>query len=276
MLKAHKPDRCTIICWAFAVLAGLLALWGVAGDVMFFGALLLGAAIAAFLGLAVTRIFCRGESETVMDTRPEPGTPDTETQQAVAQQAVAQQAVASTAGMAAVASSPATQASLAFQSGRTDKNPSETTGDKGKTAKDKDTELASPAEKGGAQATKGAKPAEKGGSSTSKDAKLKQAKPAIDGGTRPKAMEAPGKGDADDLKEIKGVGPKLEQLCHELGIYKFSQIAGWGADEVAWMDTNLKGFRGRVSRDNWPEQAKILSAGGETEFSKRAHDGDVY
>ena len=37
-----------------------------------------------------------------------------------------------------------------------------------------------------------------------------------------------------------------------------------------------KGFKGRVSRDDWVEQAKILAAGGETEFSKRVEDGDVY
>ena len=42
------------------------------------------------------------------------------------------------------------------------------------------------------------------------------------------------------------------------------------------MDENLKGFRGRVSRDDWIGQARILAAGGETEFSKRVEDGEVY
>jgi len=82
--------------------------------------------------------------------------------------------------------------------------------------------------------------------------------------TQPEALAAPRDGGPDDLKEIKGVGPKLETLCHELGIYHFDQIAGWGPDEVAWMDENLKGFKGRVTRDNWIEQAKTLAAGGET------------
>ncbi|EPX80461.1 NADH-ubiquinone oxidoreductase chain E [Salipiger mucosus] len=84
-------------------------------------------------------------------------------------------------------------------------------------------------------------------------------------GTRPTALEAPRGGSADDLKQIKGVGPRLEELLHELGIYHFDQIAGWSADEVAWMDSNLKGFRGRVSRDDWVGQAKSLASGGAQE-----------
>jgi NADH-quinone oxidoreductase subunit E len=88
--------------------------------------------------------------------------------------------------------------------------------------------------------------------------------------TKPKALKAARKGGADDLKFIKGVGPKLEQLLHELGFFHYDQIAGWTADEVAWVDENLKGFKGRVSRDNWVEQAKVLAVGGSTEFSKRA------
>lgn len=77
---------------------------------------------------------------------------------------------------------------------------------------------------------------------------------------RPAALTGPRDDKADDLKEIKGIGPKLEVLCHDLGIWHFDQIAGWGADEVAWMDENLTGFRGRVSRDDWVAQAKMLAA----------------
>ena len=97
-----------------------------------------------------------------------------------------------------------------------------------------------------------------------------------DEGTRPEKLSGPRGGKADDLKQIKGVGPKLQQQLNEMGFYHFDQIAGWSADEVAWVDANLKGFKGRVSRDNWIEQAKTLAAGGTTEFSKRVKDGDVY
>lgn len=80
----------------------------------------------------------------------------------------------------------------------------------------------------------------------------------------------------DDLKMIKGVGPKLESLLHSMGVFHFDQIAGWTAAEVAWVDENLQGFRGRVSRDGWIDQAKTLADGGQTEFSSRVKKGDVY
>ncbi len=78
--------------------------------------------------------------------------------------------------------------------------------------------------------------------------------------SRPPAMDAPREGGADDLKRISGVGPKIEESLHEMGIYHFDQIAGWNAEQVAWVDEALTGFRGRASRDNWVEQAKALSA----------------
>lgn len=97
-----------------------------------------------------------------------------------------------------------------------------------------------------------------------------------EGGVRPAGLDEPRGGAADNLKMIKGIGPKLEQLCNSMGFWHFDQVAAWSADEVAWVDGNLKGFKGRVSRDNWVKQAKILAEGGETEFSKRVEDGDVY
>lgn len=97
-----------------------------------------------------------------------------------------------------------------------------------------------------------------------------------DEGEKPTTLEAARDGQPDDLKQIKGIGPKLEKLCNALGFYHFDQIAAWTDQEVAWVDANLEGFKGRVSRDEWVAQAKLLAAGGETEFSKRVEDGDVY
>ena len=68
-------------------------------------------------------------------------------------------------------------------------------------------------------------------------------------------------GKADDLKLVKGIGPKLEILCNSLGFYHFDQIANWTAAEIAWVDENLEGFKGRVSRDQWVIQARDLAAG---------------
>ena len=99
---------------------------------------------------------------------------------------------------------------------------------------------------------------------------------AVEDAVRPEALSGARDGGADDLKMIKGVGPKLEIMLNELGFYHFDQIAGWSAAEVAWVNDNLAGFKGRVSRDNWVEQARKLASGQETEFSKRVSDGDVY
>jgi len=94
-------------------------------------------------------------------------------------------------------------------------------------------------------------------------------------GTRPEALSAARGGKADDLKQIKGVGLKMEKLCNSLGFYHFDQIAGWNKSEIAWVDANLEGFKGRVTRDDWVAQAKILAKGGKTEFSKKVSKGDV-
>ncbi|MCR9107605.1 NADH-quinone oxidoreductase subunit E [Marivita sp. XM-24bin2] len=94
-------------------------------------------------------------------------------------------------------------------------------------------------------------------------------------GLKPATLDAPKDGKGDDLKRIKGIGPKLAALCNRLGFYHFDQIASWTDEEVAWVDENLEGFKGRVSRDNWVEQAKTLASGGETEFSARVNKGDV-
>jgi NADH-quinone oxidoreductase subunit E len=104
----------------------------------------------------------------------------------------------------------------------------------------------------------------------------KAAPAAAQGQSRPKALKAARKGKPDDLKKIKGIGPKLEALCQTLGFYHFDQIAAWTATEVAWVDDNLEGFKGRVTRDGWVAQAKILAEGGETEFSTRVEKGEVY
>jgi NADH-quinone oxidoreductase subunit E len=91
---------------------------------------------------------------------------------------------------------------------------------------------------------------------------------------QPQGLQAPREGTGDDLKRIKGVGPKLEALLQSLGIYHFDQIAGWGPAELAWIDGNLEGFHGRASRDDWVGQSKILADGGETEHSRQVDRGE--
>ncbi|MFN5995727.1 MAG: NADH-quinone oxidoreductase subunit NuoE [Paracoccaceae bacterium] len=92
-------------------------------------------------------------------------------------------------------------------------------------------------------------------------------------GKKPKALKAARKGKPDDLKLILGIGPKLELLCHSLGFFHFDQIAEWTGAEIAWVDDNLEGFKGRVTRDKWVVQAKILAAGGSVEEAEAAARG---
>jgi len=97
-----------------------------------------------------------------------------------------------------------------------------------------------------------------------------------EGGEGPELLSAPRGGKADDLKQIKGVGPKLEKMLNEMGIWHFDQIASWTDAEIDWVDARLEGFKGRIRRDNWVAQAAELARGGETEFSARVKKGEVY
>ena len=113
-----------------------------------------------------------------------------------------------------------------------------------------------------AAAAPAAKPAPKkapaSAPATSSDAD-KIAEAATDG-TRPgNLLDAPRDGQPDDLKKITGVGPKLESLLHENGVFHFDQIAAWGEAEVAYMDDRLS-FKGRIARDNWIDQATQFAA----------------
>ncbi|NJR13389.1 MAG: hypothetical protein HC779_02895 [Phyllobacteriaceae bacterium] len=83
---------------------------------------------------------------------------------------------------------------------------------------------------------------------------------------KPSAIAKPA--EADDLKLISGVGPRIEGVLHSLGIYTFAQIAEWQAPEIAWVDDYLN-FRGRVARDNWIAQAGALADGGLEEYQRR-------
>ena len=76
---------------------------------------------------------------------------------------------------------------------------------------------------------------------------------------RPPGFPVARGGFPDDLTQIRGIGPSLQDLCNDLGIFHFDQIAKWSPAEVAWVDENLDGFKGRATRDNWVEQAAKLA-----------------
>ncbi len=107
-----------------------------------------------------------------------------------------------------------------------------------------------------------------------KETKKSVPKPAVATGVAkaPKKLKAAKGGKADDLQRISGVGPKLEKTLHSLGFFHFSQIAEWTPDEVQWVDENLR-FKGRIDREEWIPQAKLLAAGDESKFAKNYGTG---
>ena len=75
----------------------------------------------------------------------------------------------------------------------------------------------------------------------------------------PQVEEAPtSASDKDDLKLIKGVGPKIEGMLNDLGIFKFSQIAAWSKSDIEEISSKLGSFKDRITRDDWVKKARKL------------------
>ncbi len=92
---------------------------------------------------------------------------------------------------------------------------------------------------------------------TAKPTATHKAKPE----SQPELLKKPRTGKGDDLKLIWGVGPKLEKMLNEMGVWHFDQIAAWGKSELNWVDDRLEGFKGRASRDEWVKQSRKLAKG---------------
>ncbi|PLP58154.1 peptide ABC transporter ATP-binding protein [Mesorhizobium loti] len=82
---------------------------------------------------------------------------------------------------------------------------------------------------------------------------------------RPAGMARPA--EPDDLKLIVGIGPQIEIVLNDFGVYRFAQIAGWSETEREWIDKRLM-LLGRSERDEWIKQAKALADGGEEEYMR--------
>jgi predicted flap endonuclease-1-like 5' DNA nuclease/uncharacterized membrane protein YeaQ/YmgE (transglycosylase-associated protein family) len=92
--------------------------------------------------------------------------------------------------------------------------------------------------------------------------------------SKPVGIDGPLDGKADDLKLIKGIGVKNEKVCNDLGIYHFAQIADWSPEEAVWIGHHMA-FPGRVEREHWIGQAKLLASGGDTEHSTGVKAGTI-
>ena len=60
----------------------------------------------------------------------------------------------------------------------------------------------------------------------------------------------------------------LEKRLNALGVSTYEDIANWTRGDIDRISQSLE-FKGRIERENWVEQARILAAGGETDFSRR-------
>jgi len=80
---------------------------------------------------------------------------------------------------------------------------------------------------------------------------------------------APAPAGSDELLRIKGLGPKLADQLRTLGITSLAQIAAWDDVEIDRVDAQLGRFQGRIRRDNWVEQARLLISGDVPAYEER-------
>ncbi|HEV2502790.1 MAG TPA: proton-conducting membrane transporter [Mesorhizobium sp.] len=101
-------------------------------------------------------------------------------------------------------------------------------------------------------------------------AKAPAAKPAAAKAPAAKAPAAkPAKSSAgDDLRRLIGIGPVNQRRLKEHGITTYAQIAGWTAADIQRVEEYLQ-FDGRIERERWVQQAKLLAAGDEKEFARQ-------
>ena len=279
MTQANAGKDCALNMWAVAAIAGLvLVIVMLSVGRSFMASLFTGVIAAGLFGVILTWLFCRPEE------RARAATAHTDDPQDVVTQATAP--VAAPEAAPATAPEPPAPAPTPEPSAATEPSPEPAPA--APSAPDPAPAPAPAHTVGASDVVTPSKPlageaelaGRKGSWSYQPDATAPTAKPepapVQAGGTRPAALQGARDGTPDDLKKIKGVGPKLETLLNTLGFYHFDQIAAWTADEVAWVDQNLTGFKGRVSRDGWVDQAATLAQGGATAFSQKVDKGDVY
>ncbi len=65
----------------------------------------------------------------------------------------------------------------------------------------------------------------------------------------------------NDLKQIEGIGPKIEQLLNDHGIWTFAQLANTSVDRLrAILEAGGPNFR-LADPTTWPEQARLAAEG---------------
>ncbi|EDZ43167.1 NADH:ubiquinone oxidoreductase 41 kd complex i subunit [Rhodobacteraceae bacterium HTCC2083] len=295
MSDLKKKSSCQVGCWAMAAAAGVLTfiMLSTIGDYSFLPAVVLGILIFGLLGLLFNWLFCAplpaarektdlsaasadaASTSTSASSASNAGaatvTRDSAAADKAAVEAKAQAAADKKAKVAADKKAKAAADKKASdKKTKADEKAAKTKADADQKAADKKAKAAK------TKAYKTAAAKAEADAKAGEDFDGDDVREAADEGTKPATLAAAREGGADDLKRIKGIGPKLEKLCNTMGFFHFDQIAAWTPDEMAWVNANLEGFKGRATRDKWIDQAKLLAAGKETEFSKRVDKGSVY
>ncbi len=259
-------NACSLICWVLAAIAAAFIGSKLAQGMGMIVAVLIGLIIFLLLGWALRKLFCNKAAETSVMAAPAT--------------TGASASVASTAPTAPVATAkPKAAAPKSTATAKAKVSAKPAAAKKTVTVKTVATTTKKPA----AKAPAAKKPAAKTSKATT--AKTAAKKPATKNAAAPKvaakkpaAKKAAAKKtpvlytkrptEVDDLKLISGVGPVFEKSCNDAGVYQFAQIANWKKADIQAVDAKLS-VKGRIERDEWVKQAKILAKGGETAFSKK-------
>ncbi len=82
------------------------------------------------------------------------------------------------------------------------------------------------------------------------------------------AVSSPTAAADQPLTMLKGLGPKAATRLAELGIASVDQLAALSPERISAIDAEMGNFTGRIARDRWVEQARLLAAGDLTGFEK--------
>ncbi|MCF6125654.1 ATP-binding cassette domain-containing protein [Mesorhizobium sp. M7A.F.Ca.CA.001.07.2.1] len=123
-------------------------------------------------------------------------------------------------------------------------------------------------------APKAASKAATGAAATSTASAKPAAKAPAKAGEISNRLAAPRGGKADNLTRIKGIGTVNEKKLNDHGIFHFDQIGAWKKADVEAAEAYLA-FDGRIAREEWVKQARLLGQGKDTEFSRRVDAGKV-
>jgi len=94
-------------------------------------------------------------------------------------------------------------------------------------------------------------------------------------GARPPSIDRPqDAADEDDLRLIRGIDPTLSHELHEIGVWRFSQIAAWTPEHLEWIARHLR-QRSPASARFWPQQARLLATGALTDHARAVLKGET-